>query len=174
VLWSLLAASAGMVVLAMLPAVASAANPPPCDPSVYPVPFLIIDGKSVVIKNTRYLKMRQNGHSSEGLRHEATPEQPFPLKVVKSGGGGTFNFTVHDYARNEFPIKFAKGQTADATATYVEQHIEYTVVSGLVITTKVRCTRTVTAHFNRPKVKGGHHEDDGQGQGGQGSDPKKV
>jgi hypothetical protein len=172
-LWSLLAASAAVVALALLPAAASAANPPACDTNVYPVPFLIIDGKSVVIRNTRYLKMRQNGHASEGLHHEGTPEHPFPLKVVKSNGGGTHNFTVNDYARDEFPISFARHQTADATATYVEDHIEYTIVLGLVVSTKVRCTRTVTAHFNRPKVTGGgghpHHEDDGEPP-----NPKKV
>jgi hypothetical protein len=150
---SALVASAMTLVLLSLPAAASAANPPACDTSAYPVPFLVIDGKSVVVRNTRYLQMRQNTHSTDSASAQSDPEHPFPLTVTPSTGGST-TYTVNDWARDQFPVTFASGETADVTATYVEVHNSY---SGQVLVT-TRCTRTVSASFSKPPVKRHRHK----------------
>jgi hypothetical protein len=164
-----LAGAAVALVLLALPAGAAAANPPACDPSVYPRPWLLFDGTTVA-GFTRYLELRQNPHSTDNPNGsgDADVEYPFHVRVDKSNGTSR-TFTVHDYARDQFPVTFARGQTAVARATYVENHTEYTTLG---MRFNVRCTRTVTASFKRPKKKkhpGGGQGEQGQGQG-QGDD----
>jgi hypothetical protein len=160
-----IAGAAVALALLALPAGAAAANPPACDTSVYPTPWLVFDG-TTVRSFTRYIELRQNRHSNDNSNAsgDADVEYPFSVKVNKSNGTSR-TFTVHDYARDQFPTTFGRGQTAVASATYVENHTEY---SALGSTLHVRCTRTVTASFKRPKKKknqGGEGEDHDQGQG---------
>jgi hypothetical protein len=171
--------AAGALTCALLaaPTGASAANPPACDPSVYPTPFLLIDG-SIFARNTRYLKLRQNPRSTvnQNGNGDSDPEYPFPVRVDRTRHAPR-TFTVHDYAKDQFPVSFLRPETAVVKATYVEVHTEYV---GLIVTVLVRCTRTVTKTFHAPPRQrrpggggggGGGGGDDGQGQGqGQGDD----
>src|SRR5205814_6674779 len=120
---------------------------------------------TAVVRFTRYIELRQNPHSNDNPNDsgDADVEYPFPVRVDKSNGA-SHTFTVHNYAKDQFPTTFGHGQTAVASATYVENHTEY---SALGSTLHVRCTRTVTASFKRPKKKhhGGEGEDQDQGQG---------
>jgi hypothetical protein len=146
VLRSALVAPAVTLVLLSLPGVASAANPPACDPSIYPVPFLVIDGTTVV-RNTRYMEMRQSPHATDSGSAQSDPEGSFPLTVAPSNGGST-TYTVRDWAQDQFPVTFASGETDVVTATYVEVHTSYSFGSSV----STRCTRTVSANFSAPPV----------------------
>jgi hypothetical protein len=165
-----LAACAAALVLLVVPGTAAAVNPPACDPSVYPYAFLYIDG-STFAGNTRWLELRQNPKGTDQQSGQSDPEYPFQLRVDKSDGTSR-TFTVHDYAQDQFPVTFASGVTAHASATYVEVHTEEN--STPLPYFNVRCTRTISADFKKPpKPKrtkahrghgggGGHREDDGE------------
>lgn len=160
---SLLVAAVATVGALAAPGAASAVDPPTCSSLGYSTPFLIIDGKSVVVGTTRWIEMRENPRSTNNLNAQSTPEQPFPLTIDMSYSAPR-TYTVRNYARNQFPARFHRGETALVTAKYVEQHTEQ---SRLLGTVRVRCTRTVTAHFNRPKPRptgggGGGGGDDGE------------
>jgi hypothetical protein len=162
------AALAGCAVVGALlvaPTGASAANPPACDTSVYPTPFLIIDG-STFRRNTRFLEMRQNPRSTDKPSGDADPEYPFPLRVDRTKHASR-TFTVHDYAKDQFAVTFNRPETAFARATYVEVHTEYIGIATIF----VRCTRVVTKTFKappKPKPPPGG----GGGNGGRGDDPE--
>jgi hypothetical protein len=165
----MVAASAVSLGALGLPGVAAAANPPACDTNVYPVSFLVIDG-STFTGNTRYLELRQNPHATDSLSGQSDPEYPFPVNVQLSNGG-SLNYTAHDYAKDQFPVKFApRSITAGVTATYVEDHTEEGP-GPLIPVHTVRCTRTISASFKAPpkpkktkKHRRGHHGGGGQGE----------
>lgn len=163
-----LAGIAAALALLLAPGVAPAALPPACNTSIYPKPWLLIDG-SLSANFTRYLQMVKNPKASTNPsgNDDADIEYPFTLHVDKSNGVSR-NFTVHDYARDQFPVFFGRGQTANARATYVEVHTDYDAILGF--RTVTRCSRTVTAHFKRPKNArpGGGEIEDGQGEDTQG------
>jgi hypothetical protein len=152
--------------LLAMPGGAGAANPPACDPSVYPIPFLVIDGSNFV-RNTRFLELRQNPSSTRSTKGDADPEYPFPLRVDRTRHP-TRTFTVHDYAREQFPVVFFRPETAVARATYVEDHTEYPVTGFSAITVHVRCTRTLTKTFKAPPKQ--RRPGGGGGGGGGGGD----
>jgi len=156
-----LAAAGAAVALLCVPSTAGAVNPPPCDTSVYPVPFLVIDGTTVT-KSTRWIELVINPKTAYKERRQADVLYPFPLTINRSLHG-SHTYQVHDYARDQFGATFAKGETAHVTTTYVEDHTEYSIILG---TYHVQCSRTVSADFKRPKQKKKkkHHEDD-QNQG---------
>jgi hypothetical protein len=160
---AVLAGTVAALALLALPAGAAAVNPPACDTSVYPKPWLVFDGTTFA-NFTRYIELRQNPKASKAPsgNDDADVEYPFTVRITKSNGV-TRTFTIHDYARDQFPTHFARGQTAVARTTYVENHTEY---SALGSTLHVRCSRTITANFKRPKKKssGGEGEDEDQGQ----------
>jgi hypothetical protein len=166
------AALAGCAVagaLLVAPTGASAANPPACDTSVYPTPFLIIDG-STFRRNTRFLEMRQNPRSTDNPNGDADPEYPFPLRVDRTKHASR-TFTVHNYAKDQFAVTFNRPETAFAKATYVELHTEYIGDGFGAIQVQVRCTRVVTKTFKappKPKPPPGG----GGGNGGGGDDPE--
>jgi hypothetical protein len=164
---SALAASAVAIAALALPAAAGAVNPPACDPSVYPIPFLVFDG-SIFTGDTRYLVLRQNKHATDSLSGQSDPEYPFPVDVALTSGG-SLHFTAHDYARDQFPVKFVpRSIRATATTTYVEAHTEEDAATPVHT---VRCTRTVKATFKAPpKPKKKKHHRGGGGGGGQGED----
>jgi hypothetical protein len=124
---------------------ASADSAPPCDPQVFPAPFLVIDGSAVVGK-TRYIKLRLNRPAIDSLNGQSDPEYPFSLTVAPSNGGSSTH-TVRDYAKDEFPAKFATGETDLVTATYVEVHTSYGPTGAGMNT---RCSRTVSARLREP------------------------
>ena len=153
-----------MGALLVLPASAAALLPPACG-STYPTPFLIIDG-STVTKNTRWLEMQINPKTSYKLNAQADPNYPFTVTISMSQSG-SHTFQVHDYATDQFPARFHRGETAHATAQYVEDHTEYSQIIGIY---HVECTRTVTADFKAPprpkhKKKHHHHHEDDTNQG---------
>jgi hypothetical protein len=148
-----LAVSALAVVLLCVPTAASAANPPACT-SAFPTAFLVIDG-TTVIGNTRWVELRQNPHANDSVNGPADPEYPFPLTIAMSQSG-SHTYSVHDYAKDQFPATFGKGETAAVSATYVEDRTTYDALGAH----SVRCTRTITASLTappRPKKKKHHH-----------------
>ncbi|TMK64884.1 MAG: hypothetical protein E6G53_07205 [Actinobacteria bacterium] len=158
------AAAGAAGALLALPAAAPAPliNPPPCG-STYPTPFLIIDG-STVTKNTRWIEMRINPKTAYKVNAQADPNYPFPLTISLSQTG-SHTYQVHNYAKDQFPATFHKGETAHVTAKYVEDHTEYSQIIG---TYHVQCTRTVTHDFKAPpraKHKKKHHHEDDTNQG---------
>jgi hypothetical protein len=164
---SALAASAVTVGVLVLPSAAGAVNPPACDPNVYPVPFLVFDG-SIFTGNTRYLVLRQNKHATDSLSGQSDPEYPFPVDIQLTNGG-SLHYTAHDYARDQFPVRFVpRSIRATATTTYVEAHTEEDAITPVHT---VRCTRTVKATYKAPpKPKKKKHRGGGGGGGGQGED----
>jgi hypothetical protein len=158
---SAVAAFAFACALLAIPSGASAANPPACDSLGYPIPFLVIDG-STFAGNTRFLELRQNPNSTKSTKGDADPEYPFPLRVDRTRHAPR-TFTVHDYAKDQFPVAFKRPETAVARATYVEVHTEEVLVRVLV-----RCTRTVSKTFKAPPKQ----RRPGGGGGGGGDDPE--
>jgi hypothetical protein len=146
-----------------VPGSAAALNPPPCG-STYPTAFLVIDG-SRVTTNTRWIEMRINPKTAYKENAQGDPQYPFPLTIALSQTG-SHTYQVHDYAKDQFPARFHKGETAHVSATYVEDHTEYSQIIG---TYHVQCTRTVTADFKAPpqkkKHKKHHHHEDDTNQG---------
>ena len=126
-----------------VPAVASAPNPPACDPAVYPRPFLAFE--SVYRRNTRWVQMRER-EDMDAPRDQGDPESPFPLRVDLSNGRSK-TYTIHDYPRDQVAIRFKRREKATVTATYVEVHTEY---SPLDNGHNVRCTRVVRTHYKAP------------------------
>ena len=148
-----LAASAVTVVLLCVPTAASAANPPACT-SAFPTAFFVIDG-STTIGNTRWVELRENPHATDTVEGQSDAEYPFPLTIAMSQSGSN-TYAVHDYAKDQFPATFGKGETAAVSATYVEDHVTYDLLGGHT----TRCTRTITANLTappRPKKKKHHH-----------------
>jgi hypothetical protein len=125
--------------------VGSAADPPSCDSQGYPVAFLRING-SIYVRNTRYIKVRLNPKAQNNAKAQSDPEYPFPLTVAPSNGA-SHTFTVRSYPKDQFPVSFAKGETDQVTAKYVEVHTSYGFLGTLITT---RCTRTLSATFRAP------------------------
>ena len=155
----------GAVAAAMLglPSSAAAVDPPACDPSVYPTPFLIIDG-SRFIGATRYFKMRQNPHSTDDPngRGDSDPEHPFNVNLTTNQGRHR-TYTVNDYGSAQMPFTFHTGEIAHVVAKYVEVHQEYQAIGPALF---VRCTRTVSKDFKKPPKKKRRHGGGGPGGGG--------
>jgi hypothetical protein len=146
-----------VLVLAGLPAGASAASAPPCDPQVYPSAYLRIDG-SVAVGKTRYVRLRVNEPGADSLQGQADPEYPFPLNVAPSNGASR-RYTVRDFAKDEFPVRFSTGETDRLTATYVEVHTSYApgiapINTGVPVDT--RCSRTISTRLREPGGSRGH------------------
>jgi hypothetical protein len=121
---------------------ASAANPPACDPAVYPRPLLAFE--SVYSKNTRWIQMRLREHAT-APRDQSDPEYPFPLRVDPSKSP-SFTRMIHSYPKDQVPVRFKRGETAKVTSTYVEIHTEYDIFGPH----HVRCTRVVSTHYKAP------------------------
>ena len=138
----LVAASAAATVLGA-PTAASAANPPACDPAVYPRPLLAFE--SVYSKNTRWVQMRERENMT-APRDQSDPEYPFPLTVDLSKSPSR-TLMVHSYPKDQLRVPFKRGETAIATATYVETHTEYDILGA---GHQVRCTRVVRTHYKAP------------------------
>ena len=166
-----LAVAAVFIVLLALPGLASAADPPPCESLGYNAPFLIIDGKSDVAGNTRYISLRESPRSaakpnnSTGTpNNQADVEKPFNVTVAPSNEVGTHTYTIHDYAQDQVPVKFSRGETDDVSAKYIEVHTK-TMAGITTITTQERCTRKVKDTFNAPpqrrRHRRHHHEPPG-------------
>ena len=160
---ALVALGATAAAMLGLPSGASAADPPPCDPSVYPTPFLIIDG-SRFINSTRYLKMRQNPHSGDNKdgNGDSVPEQPFHVNL-DTNQGRHHTYTVNDYGKAQMPFTFHTGEIAHVVAKYVEVHTEYQAVGPALL---IRCTRTVSKNFDKPPKKKRRHGGGNPGGGG--------
>jgi hypothetical protein len=125
-----------------IPTMASAANPPACDPAVYPRPFLAFE--SVYSKNTRWIQMRERENMTEPS-DQGDPEEPFPLRVDLSKSPSSTHM-IHSYPRDQVAVRFKRGEKAIVTATYVEVHTEYDIFGGH----NVRCTRVVRTHYKAP------------------------
>jgi hypothetical protein len=134
----------------VLPTMASAAaNPPTCDPAVYPRAFLAFE--SVYSKNTRWVQMEERENTGE-LREQADAEYPFPLTVDPSKSPSSTHM-IHSYPRDQVAIRFKRGETAIVTATYVEVHTEYDLIGAH----NVRCTRVVRTHYKAPPGRHSRH-----------------
>lgn len=158
---TLLALAAAAAAMLGLPSGAAAVDPPACDTSVYPYPFLIIDG-SRFVGSTRYFMMRQNPDSTKSENGDSDPEHPFNVKLTTNQGRHR-TYTVTDYGKNQMPFTFHTGEIAHVTAKYVEVHTEYMVIGPAVF---VRCTRTVSKNFDKPPKKRRRHGGGGNGGGG--------
>jgi hypothetical protein len=125
-----------------VPTMASAANPPACDPAVYPRPFLAFE--SVYKRNTRWVQMRERENMTEPSE-QGDPEYPFPLRVDLSKSP-SYTHMIHSYPKDQVPVRFKRHETAIVTATYVEVHTVYDIFGGH----NVRCTRVVRTHYKAP------------------------
>jgi hypothetical protein len=141
----LVAAAAAVTVLGV-PTMASAANPPACDPAVYPRAYLT--HRSVYSKNVRFIQMRLRKNTE--LRDQASVEYPFRMTVDLSRSP-TRTYTIRRYPNDRFPVPFKRRETAVVTSTYVEVHTEY---DALGVQTNVRCTRVVDTPYKAPPLKG--------------------
>jgi hypothetical protein len=137
----LVAGTAAAIVLGV-PTTALAANPPACDPAAFPRPLLAFE--SVYSKNTRWVQMRLREHATR-QRDQSDPEYPFPLRADLSKSPSR-TLMVHSYPRDQLRVPFKHGETATATATYVEVHTEYDIFGPH----HVRCTRVVRTHYKAP------------------------
>ncbi|MEA2367500.1 MAG: hypothetical protein QOH38_218 [Thermoleophilaceae bacterium] len=144
----LVAATAAATVLGV-PAIASAANPPACDPAVYPRSFLVFE--SVYSKNTRWVQMRERDNITE-LSDQSDAEYPFPLRVDLSKSPSSTHM-IHSYPKDQVPVRFKHGETATVTTTYVEVHTSYDILG----VHNVRCTRVVRTHYKAPPGRKSPH-----------------
>ena len=129
-----------------VPAMASAANPPACDPAVYPRPFLAFE--SVYKKNTRWVQLQEREDMTRP-RDQSDPEYPFPFRVDLTKSP-SYTRMIHSYPRDQVAIRFKRKERATVTATYVEVHTEY----GILGPHHVRCTRVIRTHYKAPPRKG--------------------
>jgi hypothetical protein len=142
---ALVAATAAVTALGV-PAVASAANPPACDPAVYPRPLL--SHRSVYSQDTRWIQMRlRKNNTAPG--DQSDPEYPIRMRVDLSRSP-TRTYTIRSYPRDRFPVRFKRRETAVVTSTYVEIHTEY----GPLGPSNVRCTRVVDTNYKAPPLPG--------------------
>ena len=141
----LVAATAAITALGV-PAIAPAANPPACDPAVYP--RALLTHRSVYSKNVRFIQMRLRKNTE--LRDQSTPEYPFKMRVDLSRSP-TRVYTIRHYPSDRFPVRFKRGETAVVTSTYVEVHTEY---DALGADYRVRCTRVVDTPYKAPPLEG--------------------
>ena len=131
---------------------ASAANPPSCDPAVYPRPFLAFE--SVYKRSTRWVETNEREHMVKP-RDQADVEYPFPVRVDRTKGPSSTHM-IHSYPRDEVGIRFRRREKATVTATYVEIHTEYDMFGNGF---NVRCTRMIRTHYKAPPRRGkpGYH-----------------
>lgn len=160
---------AGLLLLALPLAFsgpAAAAPAPPCSTASYPVPWFKFYG-GLVVKKTRYIELHIRPTLGNPERDWADVEYPFTLTITR---GGTRNFTVKDYAKQQFPMKFTNTkQKGTVTATYTEIHTSYPLLPGVPVNT--RCSRTITRTFKAPKPPKKTSSGGGtSGGGGQGED----
>jgi hypothetical protein len=133
-----------------IPTTALAANPPACDPAVFPRPFLAFE--SVYARNTRWVQMRERENLT-APSDQGDPEYPFPLRVDLSKSP-SYTRTIHSYPKDQVAVKFKRHETAAVTATYVEVH---TVYDALGNGSNVRCTRVLRTHYKAPPGPNSRH-----------------
>ena len=122
---------------------ASAANPPACDPGVYPRPYLAFE--SVYKRNTRWVETNEREHMTKP-RDQADVEYPFPFRVDLTKSP-SYTRMIHSYPKDQVPIHFKRRERATVTATYVEVHTEYDMFGN---GSNVRCTRVIRTHYKAP------------------------
>ena len=141
---ALFAGAAAVTVLGV-PAVASAANPPACDPAVYPRALLAHD--SVYSKSTRWLSMHLRPSNTD-QRDQSDPEYPIRMRIDLSRSPSSTHL-LRSYPRGQVPVRFKRRETATVTSTYVEIHTEDDPTPH-----QVRCTRVVKTHYKAPPLPG--------------------
>ena len=143
--WAGLVAATAAVTVLGVPTTASAANPPACDPAVYP--RALLTHRSVYSQNTRWVQMRLRRNTAP--EDQSSPEYPFPLRVDLSRSPSRTHM-IRSYPRDRFPVTFKRGETAVVTSRYVEVHTEYDLLGPH----NVRCTRVVDTNYKAPPLPG--------------------
>ena len=142
----LVAATAAAVAVLGVPAVASAANPPACDPAVYP--RALLTHRSVYSQDTRWIQMRLRKNTAP--EDQSSPEYPIRMRIDLSRSPSSTHM-IRSYPKGQVPVRFKRGETAVVTSTYVEIHTDY---DSTGTGHNVRCTRVVDTDYKAPPLPG--------------------